>query len=67
MLVDSNHEGHFKSARILTNDAARYGTFRDVDASYEGDTTNADRLMTSDGHPSDLSCTPRTGEALVEC
>lgn len=65
--VDSNHEGPFNSARILTNSAARYGTFSEKDASREGDTANADRLIISDGHPLDLSCTPRTGEASFEC
>lgn len=64
--VFSNHEGPFKSARISTNDAARYGTFNKNETSKNGDTTNADALITHNGHPLDVLCTPTTGDASFE-
>lgn len=62
--VIPGHDGPFKSRRILTNEAARYGTFNEPDTSEEGDTTNADRIITSDGHHVDVLCTPITGKII---
>ncbi len=66
MLVRPGHTGPFKLARMSTNEAARYGTFKVEDASEEGDTTNADPMMTHEGHHVDVLRTPTTGEMMFE-
>lgn len=65
-MVLSGHEGPLKSARILTNDEARYGTLSEDATPKEGDTTNADALMTHKGHPLDLLRTPTTGKMMLD-
>lgn len=56
----------FVSTRILTNDAAAYGTFSEKDASKDGDTTLTDRGISPEGPNGDSRHIPVAGETILD-